>query len=1020
MDALAALFERFRRHADAAALGEVFDRTAPRLLALALHLCGDEAAAEDAVQQAFLQAMRHADQFEGTRPLLPWLLGLLGNAVRNQRRHEAQRRAEPLPELASDDGGPLAAAERRELVAALRQQVDALPDEQRQVLLLRLQHGLSAVQIAEVVGAAPGAVRMRLHRGLAALRRLLPAAFAAWCFGALPGRGLAAVRHSVVAAARQHVAAAAAGAGVGGGVAAIGGVLAMKKLLLGCAAVAMVAALWWWGLPASASPPRPASGPTHPAAAVADGDGVDRRGDAAPVAAQRQPVADAPAALRVRVASRVGDEVLPMGGAVVAIWAGDSELVPFIGEALRLRTDARGEIALGEVAAGTWHAQVLADPAGRSHAVAARSGDEALLAIELPAQRIVRGIVVDSDGVPVADAEVWVYRGTSMGRYSMPEPGDIGARCAAQSGPDGRFTAAITAREGTLGASRDGYGESYGRSPGGEDELRLVLGRTFASVAGVVRDADAAPVAGALVMLRPAGQDRRRTADGLLLEPRVERHAYTDREGRYRFAGTAPGNVRVWATAWPRNPAWTETELVAFQDATIDLQLKRGVGVVGTVRHADGSPARAHLYSTPERDLNGHYCECETREDGSFELYYQPHRSFFVVLGHHRAPVQVREFASPEPGVLRCDFVLGDKVGLRGRVVDDRGEPLAGWNVLASSHDGFRAWQRTDTGGNFLIGVPIDRSGRLVAYPFGGSEQAPAVQVDGVVPGGEAIELCVPAAAMPRAGVHGRLVNPRGAPIADIGLTVVEATPRDGEPERSTRTGTDGRFAFDAMVAGSYRLQLVGEDEGRQVAKLDLATAQVLDLGDLALEPAAVLQVGFTRADGSVWRGDLPWLALTDATGGRSWYRHERIAGGIRLRTAGGRYRIEVRGDDLLAEPQTVDIAAGERRELKFTVGIGRSRKLVFNGDGQNKPAYGTPLQVVVCDDAGKELERREVTTLYPDLRGFRYWYFDRTWPFGRYRVEAHTDTGLRYRGEFAVGDDLDEPTRVDVPLVAQ
>jgi hypothetical protein len=38
---------------------------------------------------------------------------------------------------------------------------------------------------------------------------------------------------------------------------------------------------------------------------------------------------------------------------------------------------------------------------------------------------------------------------------------------------------------------------------------------------------------------------------------------------------------------------------------------------------------------------------------------------------------------------------------------------------------------------------------------------------------------------------------------------------------------------------------------------------------------------------------------------------------------------------------------------------------------------------------------------------------------FGRYEVDAHTDAGLRYRGTFDVGEDVEAPTRVDVPRVS-
>src|SRR5687767_14661945 len=141
MDRLTALFERYRGHGDLQALGAVFDHTAPRLLQLAMHLCGNPADAEDVLQQTFVLAMRRAHAFDGSRRLEPWLVGLLTNAARSARRSAEQRRATELPVLASPDAGPVPAAERAELVQMLRTHIDALPSNQRQVLLLQLQHG---------------------------------------------------------------------------------------------------------------------------------------------------------------------------------------------------------------------------------------------------------------------------------------------------------------------------------------------------------------------------------------------------------------------------------------------------------------------------------------------------------------------------------------------------------------------------------------------------------------------------------------------------------------------------------------------------------------------------------------------------------------------------------------------------------------------------------------------------------------------------------------------------------------
>jgi len=249
MDPLARRFERWRRHGDLRALGEVFDALAPRLLPVALHLCGNPADAEDALQEAFVQAMRRAEDFDPRRRLEPWLAGFLTNTARNAARRERRRAGETLPDLASDAEGPLAAAERQELIAALRTHVGELPTEQRQVLMLQLQHGLAPAEIAEVLEVPAGTVRMRLHRGLAVLRRLLPVGFAAWLFGALPSRGLAAVRQAVLQVGREQVVAAGTTLVAAS---AVGGLLAIKKLLVGGLALLLLGLLYWW----FASPPQ--------------------------------------------------------------------------------------------------------------------------------------------------------------------------------------------------------------------------------------------------------------------------------------------------------------------------------------------------------------------------------------------------------------------------------------------------------------------------------------------------------------------------------------------------------------------------------------------------------------------------------------------------------------------------------------------------------------------------------------------------------------------------------------------
>src|SRR5262249_2989751 len=147
-----------------------------------------------------------------------------------------------------------------------------------------------------------------------------------------------------------------------------------------------------------------------------------------------------------------------------------------------------------------------------------------------------------------------------------------------------------------------------------------------------------------------------------------------------------PGTNKLWATADPGLYGWRDFELAAF--AQVDVELKLNVGrciVVGTVRLADGAPAR-HLgvEARPALDSNGAYWTCGTRDDGSFRLDYVGEKGFVVtVSGRGRACLAHRDFAAPTRGVMRCDFELPELHDLRGRLRDPDNGPLAHWTVAA-------------------------------------------------------------------------------------------------------------------------------------------------------------------------------------------------------------------------------------------------------------------------------------------------------------------------------------------------
>ncbi len=201
MDAASQQFQRFSQQGDLEALGKVFDQVAPQLLSLAKQRCRHAADAEDTVQATFLVAIRKALAFDAAQPVMPWLIGILHGEIRNLQRRETHRRHAQETDIASPADDPALIAADREATAQLHARVERLPVEQRQVVAMHLHGTHTTSRIGRDLQIAPGTVRMRLHRGLQSLRRMLPVGMALTIWGSLSSRGLAAVRQAVIDAA---------------------------------------------------------------------------------------------------------------------------------------------------------------------------------------------------------------------------------------------------------------------------------------------------------------------------------------------------------------------------------------------------------------------------------------------------------------------------------------------------------------------------------------------------------------------------------------------------------------------------------------------------------------------------------------------------------------------------------------------------------------------------------------------------------------------------------------------------
>ena len=149
---------------------------------VAYQVTGDAADAEDAAQEAFVNAYYALGRFRPGAPFKPWLCRIVANEARNrrmsahrrtalaERAHWAQASGEAAP-------SPEAAAEAGEFRATLVDTLARLRDDDRLILSYRLFFDFSEADMAEALKVPKGTVKSRLSRALTRLRAALPADF---------------------------------------------------------------------------------------------------------------------------------------------------------------------------------------------------------------------------------------------------------------------------------------------------------------------------------------------------------------------------------------------------------------------------------------------------------------------------------------------------------------------------------------------------------------------------------------------------------------------------------------------------------------------------------------------------------------------------------------------------------------------------------------------------------------------------------------------------------------------------
>lgn len=541
--------------------------------------------------------------------------------------------------------------------------------------------------------------------------------------------------------------------------------------------------------------------------------------------------------------------------------------------------------------------------------------------------RIVRGVVVDWLGSPVAGAEI--LDGNAAHLYAATP-------VFATTDRAGRFEARVE-RSAKVYARAGGYAPSMTApvvAAEAVQEVELVLPWRGGCVEGVVTSCDGVPASAVVVRVGvPRGEATRDAAGEFTLFP-PGRSVTTDSAGRFRVEGVAFGRASVWARDESCGLGMTEVE-VGPGTVNLPLQLREEARLRGVVRDSNGAPIeRASVGSVGAPDLTA-----VTDRNGRFELRGLPQSCMRMWVARSG-----RSQAASESLVLRAG-----EISEWNPVLQALPSSLVRGHLLGSPDGGFDGWSIRFGGEDAMqLGAPnvradggfeFDAQGRVsiaiaVFAPGFARPKLPVLVAPDVDLSTGSVELRVPDVLPEPAGVRVRIVDAMGAPVACSYLNVEFASQR-GEvlycmPVVSLRQEPGSGLAVASdLPPADYLLRCVAKSiamEPLTLARFSLAPGERRDLGELVVpQPGGVrvhLETDGAAVDGQVESGSI--LARNAATPSAMLLFRERVPERVSLLPGHYQFNLCSRGEIPHARLE-FDVEPG--KETSLVVDLRRRRE---------------------------------------------------------------------------------------------